>query len=519
MLLRLALLITLVPLASSQCFEFSDVPPPNSQEYLGVALGLEGTTVLVGAPDKLSGGFDRSGIVRLYDAPSGASLGKLKPLDPENTKNFGVSIATGNGLAVVGAPIDGGPSSATGALYLFDIATKSQLFKMTAPIPHPGARLGDACALDSQWVIGGAPFDDGNGSQSGAAYVFDSASGAFLHELTASIQAGDQFGHAIAAGGGLAVVSAPLADLSGVDSGRVFVFDLATGSLLRELQPSGLGAGDLFGWSVSVDGGRAAVSQGWGRVVLFDLATGGTLATYDLPAEVHNGAVSAVSLEGNRLLVGQAIEGGALGKNLTGRAALIDVNSGDLVAMLADFDGQLGDLYGNAVLVRGGYLLAGAPSKDGGLADQGGVFVYSQCSGTGTTYCSPGVPNSTGSPGQLAAFGSDVVSEDNLVLRALDLPPGRFGMLLVSDTQTFIPGAGGSQGNLCLGGTLARYTSFLAQVSDWGSLEVPVELTALPFNPPHAVQAGETWNFQLWHRDKPPTGGSNFTDAVSILFQ
>ncbi|MCP3915724.1 MAG: hypothetical protein GY711_09225 [bacterium] len=46
-----------------------------------------------------------------------------------------------------------------------------------------------------------------------------------------------------------------------------------------------------------------------------------------------------------------------------------------------------------------------------------------------------------------------------------------------------------------------------------GSLQV--DLTALPLSPMHAVVPGETWNFQLWHRD---LGSSNFTDAISILF-
>ena len=46
-----------------------------------------------------------------------------------------------------------------------------------------------------------------------------------------------------------------------------------------------------------------------------------------------------------------------------------------------------------------------------------------------------------------------------------------------------------------------------------------IDLSAMPMNPPTAVQPGETWNFQAWYRDQ--VGGqptSNFTDAVRIQY-
>ena len=48
---------------------------------------------------------------------------------------------------------------------------------------------------------------------------------------------------------------------------------------------------------------------------------------------------------------------------------------------------------------------------------------------------------------------------------------------------------------------------------------IPVDLNNLPRpNGTVAVQAGETWNFQCWYRDKNPGTTSNFTDGVSVLF-
>ena len=84
--------------------------------------------------------------------------------------------------------------------------------------------------------------------------------------------------------------------------------------------------------------------------------------------------------------------------------------------------------------------------------------------------------------------------------------------------------AGGSQGNLCLGGNIGRFVG-PGQVMDSGasgSFAMTVNLNAMPaptLSGTVAVQPGDTWNFQAWHRDS--VGGmatSNFTDAVSVTF-
>ena len=50
-----------------------------------------------------------------------------------------------------------------------------------------------------------------------------------------------------------------------------------------------------------------------------------------------------------------------------------------------------------------------------------------------------------------------------------------------------------------------------------GRLLVGWEASAVPLH--GAVQPGESWNFQCWHRDLNPNPTSNFSDAVTILFE
>ncbi|MEM1450357.1 MAG: hypothetical protein AAGI22_14670 [Planctomycetota bacterium] len=139
----------------------------------------------------------------------------------------------------------------------------------------------------------------------------------------------------------------------------------------------------------------------------------------------------------------------------------------------------------------------------------------------GTNYC-VAAPNSTGATGSISATGSLVATENNVTLSASMLPTTSFGFFLTSQTQGFVVGPGGSQGNLCLGGAVGRYVGAgqIQNTGQTGGFELTLDLTQTPTPVGFVtVQAGETWNFQAWHRDA--VGGSatsNFTDGLEIAF-
>ncbi|MCP3915755.1 MAG: hypothetical protein GY711_09385 [bacterium] len=152
------------------------------------------------------------------------------------------------------------------------------------------------------------------------------------------------------------------------------------------------------------------------------------------------------------------------------------------------------------------------PGDTNGFRD---IFAAELFGDIGTSYCGPAIPNSTGSPATIAANGSTTVAANNLQLTASTLPPGQFGYFLVGETQGFFSPPG-STGFICLTANIGRFNAGSEIfVGPTGSLQV--DLTALPVNPPVAVQPGETWNFQCWYRDIG--GTNNFTDGISITFQ
>ncbi len=137
----------------------------------------------------------------------------------------------------------------------------------------------------------------------------------------------------------------------------------------------------------------------------------------------------------------------------------------------------------------------------------------------GARYCSPGFPNSTGAPGSISAFGSPRRVDNNVTLTASGLPSNAFGFFLTSQTQGFTGGAGGGTGNLCLGGSIGRYVGAgqILNSGSTGAFSLPLDLAATP-TPTGliSITAGETWNFQAWHRDALIGNPSpNLTDGLA----
>ena len=146
--------------------------------------------------------------------------------------------------------------------------------------------------------------------------------------------------------------------------------------------------------------------------------------------------------------------------------------------------------------------------------------VGSAAAQVGTNYCTP-APNSTGATATISGSGSASVALNNLTLASANMPLNAAAYFVCSRDQGFVQNPGGSVGNLCLGGAIGRRVGGLIPNSGaTGAVSVLADLNAMP-QPSGAVvvQAGETWNFQCWYRDRNPTTTSNFTNALSVQFE
>ena len=172
-------------------------------------------------------------------------------------------------------------------------------------------------------------------------------------------------------------------------------------------------------------------------------------------------------------------------------------------------------------LVRqtGGEIVGATFVIDTTQADVDANGVSDMCENIGTSICGPAVPNSTMMSGEIAAYGSPFAGDRLLELEATNLPDLQFGYFLASQSNGLIVGPGGSQGNLCVTGTIGRFVSQVDNTAFTGSLRIIVDTSGLPGPLPASISAGETWYFQAWFRDVNPTPTSNFSDAVCVVFQ
>ena len=177
---------------------------------------------------------------------------------------FGSTLAMSGETLIVGAPAEDGDGSNpannasddAGAAYVFlrsgTLWIQQAILK--SPTPMAGEGFGCAVAISHQAAVVGA---------SGAAYVFvRDGAGRWSHQATLSgddAAEGDSFGWAVGIDSETIVVGAHSTSSGGSGAAYVFVRSGASWSMQSRLSASDPGAGDAFGWSVSVSGESVAV--------------------------------------------------------------------------------------------------------------------------------------------------------------------------------------------------------------------------------------------------------------------
>ncbi|MBI1928346.1 FG-GAP repeat protein, partial [Candidatus Poribacteria bacterium] len=160
------------------------------------------------------------------------------------------------------------------------------------PTPAASDYFGFSVSVDGDRVLVGAYGDDTGATDAGAAYLFDAVTGVLLHTFTNPTPAGgDLFGWSVSVDGDRILVGAVLDDTGASDAGAAYLFDAVTGVLLQTFTNSTPAGGDLFGYSVSVNGDRVLVgamsddtgTTDAGAAYLFDAVTGVLLQTFTNP--------------------------------------------------------------------------------------------------------------------------------------------------------------------------------------------------------------------------------------------
>ena len=514
-------------------------------DAFGWSVATSGVKSVIGAPyDGPSG--SASGSAYVFETPVGvpAQVTKLVPTDGAGSDQFGISVGISGNVAIVGAWQNDDDGTDSGSAYLFNATTGQQLAKLLPSDGAAGNAFGWSVAISGNRAIVGARSHDGNGGNAGAAYLFDATTGIELARLLASDGAGgDSFGHSVAISGNIAIVGALLDDGVGSNSGSAYLFDATTGLQLAKLVANDQAAEDRFGSSVAVSGELAIVGShldddnagNSGSVYAFDTASGAQL----MKLVPDDGASQdqfgySVALSGRTAIVG-AWQNDDLGSS-SGAAYAFDLNSGQQLYKYLPSDGATGDRFGQSVAIRNLTAIIGSPQDDENGTQAGSAYRFNAGPDTGKAYCfgdGSGTPcpcnanggsgegclNTTGISGALLeGMGFASIGNDTFKLSVSRAPGTKPGLILRGNSQL----AGGlgtpvGDGLLCTSGQTARSH---AQITSSTGTTTFTDFDGMTFADA-SYGPGGTTNYQFWYRDPSNTcSGSafNFSNAWTVTW-
>ena len=216
----------------------------------GYSVAISGTNVVIGAPGILNI-HESVGVVYLYDT-AGKFITKWEESFPAS--ECGHSVAIEGTYVAVGCPKSFESSMTSGSAYLHDLNAEAT-YKLLPSLASPGMEFGYSIALSSEKVIVGARKADGGAAdQRGAAYLFR-LNGSLERKIQAPDNRADldACGQSVDISSSLIIVGCPDQDGNQTDSGVSYVFN-SWGDYIDTLVPDVEYGSGHFGYDVSVEG-------------------------------------------------------------------------------------------------------------------------------------------------------------------------------------------------------------------------------------------------------------------------
>ena len=236
-------------------------------DQFGWSVSLDGGVAVIGSRFDDDNGFNSGSvyIFKLHDK-DWSEQQKITASNGSAGDQFGRAVALTGERLVVGAPYTDNRGTNSGTAYSFarveDVWCEQQ--QLIASDRAQDDQFGWSVATEGDTTLISARFDDDKGSNSGSVYVYRYRNQVWQEQqkLTASDgQVNDQYGWSLVLTGNTAAIGARFNDDQGVNSGAVYVYRHQDG-LWREQQKLIANDGsshDQFGWSVSMQGGALLV--------------------------------------------------------------------------------------------------------------------------------------------------------------------------------------------------------------------------------------------------------------------
>ena len=370
-------------------------------DALGSSVALRDDLALLGAPGDSDRGaasgaahiFRRSGVTWVQQTKLTASNGKAQD-------KFGGAVSITKQAALVGATGDDAKTPDAGAAYVFLLSGGlwAEQYKLYTSSPDTKDGFGGAVSMSGDVALVGNPGDDDKGSGSGSATFQQLCLGQGFVQRTKQLMPGgttnDQFGAAAAMDGEWALLTAPYDDDAGTDSGTAFIYrrNGTSWSMAQKLLAPAGTTMDHFGLTADLSGDIAVIGA---QDHSGGVERAGAAYVFSRSGNVWiNATMLTASDRATHDYLGQAVAAGT-GLVLAGvpgdddrgtSSGSVRVFSGSgtswtQAAKLTAFDGTTGDQFGMAVALDSASALVGSPYDDDLGSSSGSAYLYSR-SGT-----------------------------------------------------------------------------------------------------------------------------------------
>ncbi|MCA9285410.1 MAG: hypothetical protein KDA22_09360 [Phycisphaerales bacterium] len=367
-----------------------------ADDRFGGAVATSGNVAIVGAEraDALS---TDSGCAYAYrwNGSAWTEEQKLVPADGHAGDFFGFAVAVSGDVAVIGVPYDNDNGPFSGSVYVFrwNGAAWIEEQKLRSEPSAMDDRFGYSVGVSGDVLVAGAIYGEDSGIESGCAYVFRWNGSAWIEEqklVPADAADGAWFGVSAAASGDVVAVGAIYDDQQGTNAGATFVYRWNGSAWVEEqkLAPADLSYGDQFGVAVALDGDVAVVGswmdddQGTNAGAAYAFRWDGSTWVLEQKLEAADGTTDdifghAVGVSGDVAVIG-AFYCDVHGEN-SGAAYVYRWNGAAWVQeeKLAPSDGAAFDHFGWAVAASSERVLVGAWRDDDIGLESGSAYVYS----------------------------------------------------------------------------------------------------------------------------------------------
>ena len=235
----------------------------------GTDVSLDGDILVVGSVDPAGatkGTFGNK--VALYQLSGDQSAQLVAQITANLDSGFGSAVEIDGSTIVVGAPEQDSSMPDTGAVYLYDLASlvagESMPMRTIEPAtPEMEGRFGAAVACAGGKIIVGSPGPVG-ADMAGRAAIIDALTGAIQADIAAPSNGSGEFGAAVAIEGDRIAIAAPA---SSNNAGGVFAYDLQGQAVEGRIESGDVGPGQ-FGRALSLDNGELFIGAPSATVVV-----------------------------------------------------------------------------------------------------------------------------------------------------------------------------------------------------------------------------------------------------------